>query len=296
MADDSGYGYMRRRDLPDRLVPVPPQATPLSELPRAVADAVKNPPEAAVAFFQLLYAKQCDNSRLLALASLDAGASGGGAGSTTTTEQVWYSRIARFCRRTVLVNTGGAIRFVANQILFDFSLFPLLSTNAVHAPWVYRFEDVMAAELGVVGTCTGALHFGLFLETGVAYSALTPDRPFVGFYCTMSAAGYGNWIAHVCGDAGADADTLDTGITSEDPHRLTVDINGGTGTVTFYIDGVLVHTVTNYAGTLSHPSDTTGLMWVAMAHGTGVRTSTLTVGYMMDCQANVGVRILDEAA
>jgi len=294
MADKDDWGYLNRRDQPDRLIPVPPQAVPQSEWPRGVAEAVRNP-QAAVSHYQILFAMQADRTRLLSQADLRSSASGGG-GSGVNTEQTWYARPARFCRTTVRTHTTGAFGFTEERIGFDYSLFSMISTSAVGAPWVIRFEDVISAELAGSGTISGAIQFGLRQNTGVGPTVQAPNIPFIGFYCIMNAVGYGTWITSVCADSGGSAQETNTGITSELPHRLTCDINAQTGTITFYIDGVQVAEVTGFAGTLTHTTDDGALSWMVLNGGTGVHSSVCTMGYWMDLQANTGLRLLDLVA
>lgn len=295
MTDKDQWGYARRVDQPERVIPVPPQAQPRNELPRAVDAAVKNPTAAAVAFFQIQYLKMCDNGRLVSQNSLDVSASGGG-GSDVLSAADWYSRIGRFCRKSVFTHNAGAMGFNEERIALDQSLFALLSPSGVGVAMILKFEDVIALDLTFTSSGTAAFQFGL--RSGVSAPAtLAPDNAFVGFYCSMAVSGtYGPWIAGVWADAGGAGNTKTTAITCEHPHRLSFEINSQTGTVTFSIDGVVVHTVTGYASVQSQTNDDAGLSWIHCCGGSGVHSASSTAGYWIDNQAIIGVRVLDEAA
>lgn len=291
MAD--GWGYIRRADNPDRMVPVPPQNTPDSALPSDVADAVRHPVAAAAQVYQVIYAQQCNNTRLLAQTNLQVSSSGGGGGAVDT-EQTWYTRIARFCRKRVHTHTTGGMGQSMETIHLDQSIWALVSSAAPGAPFVLRAEDIFSGELTFTGSGSMAIHFG-FRSNVSSIATLVPDNAFIGFYCSATAVGYATWKCGVWGDGGASVDEVTTAYTSELPHRLRIDIDAQAGEVRFYIDDTLVHTSSAVAPTASQTNDDGGLVWILCCGGSGAHTATATMGYWME-RANLSLRVLDEAA
>lgn len=288
------YGFTDRQDEAARIIKVPPQAEARNQFPRSLDNAVKNQGTSGV-FRQLQYSKMCDATRLIASVNIDATASGGGGGATTNT-QAWYSRVSRFCRTVAFRhNSGSTFGYFEDRIGLDFSLYALMASASQPGMYILRFEDIIAAEMSVVsGTVSGCVQFGL-RQNSSAPGANIPDGPFIGFYATSTVTGYPIWQYSVVGDGGTSPTSGNTGYTTEHPRRLTCDVDASTGTATFYVDGTKIISVTGVSNTFTHGSDNGGLSWVTGGTGSGTHDGTFTSGYWMDLQANLWVRVLDEA-
>lgn len=287
------YGYQERPEMPDRFIRSPGQAEPRSAWPRKIGKAVKDG-AGDTSFFQLLYTLQADRTPLIGSTSLlEAGSSDG-----SRTSSAWYSRIARFCSRVNITHgTGEPVQYYEERVRFDIWPVAMVDSTMPRCPFVFRFEDVMAFDVSYTGSGSGALHFGLFNDTVTA--ALTPQEQFIGFTAAVTdpggGAGYGTWTARA-NKAAVAGFSSETATTSEDPHRLAIEIDGGSAEVRYYIDGTLVATAAQADLDLEAFTTESHVGWRVIAGGSGTHSNEVTAGYWIDNQALISVRVLDEAA
>lgn len=286
--------YDKRPDMPDRFINSPPQAAPRSGWPRKLADLSKQP--LATEHFQLMCAQQIDQTVLYGPSGIASSASTAGGGSVATTDRAWYSQIGRFCQLIEISRSGVSAGFNSRRQRFDFSPFALMAPDSPRCPFVFRFEDTMAMTLLTVGDGSLALHFGIGQNTVGA--TLGPTELFVGFYAAIEGTGsdlgpYGTWRARAYDPGGIDFNES-TGITTQLPHHLAVEMDGGTGEIRYYIDNELVATATEYFGTTVISTELF-VNWTVVRGG-GPNAANGRAGYWIDNQACVSVRVQDEAA
>lgn len=287
------YGYRSREDAPARITVVPPQATPQSQLPRKVGDAVRNPQETTATLHQILAAYSCDNTALSMIGAFTpSSTTEGGSGSETITNEYWWSEIGRYCRYvSVVSSTTDNKRINRTGIAFEISPLAVLDPAVPEAPFVWRFEDVVAARLVTPSsTHKGIAYFGQTWEnaTGVA---LASPKPFIGFSAYWTGTAYGTWYARCVDDSGSGLH-YSLGVTTELPHRLCYAIDGR-GQVVFSIDGEDLYSYSTTGSDLgTNTSFAIDHRWCVGADNGG----TIRAGYMMDGQTLVSVEVLDEAA
>ena len=287
------YGHGRRPERPDRFIAGSSIGDPRSKWPRKVRGKVLEP--AATSFAQVQQVMQCDGTALFGntVGGVTAGTTGGGVGTTTTTDEFWFTAISRFCRHVENAHTSGGARWRRDGLRLNMSPLAWLDPDEPYIPCIWRFEDVVAARLITpAGAHQGAFHFGFTWENQSG-PVLTP-LGFVGIYAHWTGTAYGTWTARCVDDTGAGLTGTSLGITTELPHRLMLEVDGSTKTVGFYIDGEKLH---EYSPTGSDlPAHSAGVeidfRWNSMATGAG----TLHSAYLIDCQSIMSVEVVDEAA
>lgn len=289
-----GYGYSSRPDGPEKQVRVPPQAVPISALPYKVANAVKNPPVASATLKQLVSLCVTDVSTVRLLGNITpSNTSEGGAGVTTITEEKWWSDISRWCRYVDVHHTGAANDKRVSRLgqAFEFSPLAFLDPSKAEAPFILRFEDVVAARLVTPGASDkGGFYFGLTWQNAVGV-ALAAPKPFIGIYAQWTGTAYGTWYARCVDDSGSGLDQS-LGISTEHPHSLCYGLDGR-GQVVFSIDNEDLLTYDTTGSDLA----TNTIFSIEHRWGTEADNgATIRVGYMMDMQSLVSVEVLDEVA
>lgn len=186
------------------------------------------------------------------------GVGASGAGNT------WQTTLKRYCRFLTATNTSASERYTSFMEPRGF-----LDQRYGSITGVMRLRDTLACLMsgGTAGNSHyGALLFGFVGSTlngppaGIPLQNGDPWAPFLGFRVHYSAAldvetsNDVNWRCYFVDDTLTQRHDFVTSVDSRNSHDLLLELDSETGTINWYIDGILVSTYTPASNEVSGQS------------------------------------------